>query len=205
MSQDSQALFHLPERTLLIILSGMSGVGKDAVLHKLRESSRHLEFIVTVTSRPKRAGEKDGVHYCFVSQEEFQKLIDHGELLEHASVYGNWYGVPRSSVMEALGKKKDTVIKVDVQGAATIKKIMPDAVAIFLAPPSMDELVHRLEQRHTESARELDLRLNTAREELTQLGIFDYVVLNPRGGIGRAVIDIETIITAEKCRIVPES
>ena len=203
MSREGHSLFYPSAKPLLVVLSGLSGVGKDAVLTRLRESSQPLEFIVTVTTRPQRANEKDGVHYRFTSESKFQELIAQNEMLEWANVYGNWYGVPREPVRQALDKNKDVIIKVDVQGAATIKKILPQAVFIFLAPPSMEEIVLRLEHRRTESPSDLALRIKTAGEELEKLSLFDYIVFNPQGQIDRAVADIEAIITAEICRVTP--
>lgn len=188
---------------LLIILSGQSGVGKDSVLDRLKESGLPLEHIVTVTTRPRRPNEKDGVHYTFVSDAQFQEMIDGNRLLEWAKVYGNWYGPPRDRVKKALENGKDVLLKVDVQGAATIKKIVPQAVFIFLAAPSMEDLEKRLRQRRTESAADLELRLNTAREELKQLPMFDYLVFNRAGELDRAVEEIKSVITAEKCRVKP--
>ena len=128
-------------------------------------------------------------------------MISGNELLEWANVYGNWYGVPKKPVKQALDKGQDTIIKIDIQGAATIKKILPQAVFIFLTPPSMEEVITRLKQRHTESAFDLALRIETAEEEIKQLPLFDYVVVNKQDEIDRAVADIEAIITAEKCRV----
>jgi len=203
MSHEGYSPLHPPAKSLLIVLSGLSGVGKDAVLTRLRESSYPLEFILTVTTRTRRSNEKDGVHYRFVSGNKFQKMIDHHELLEWANVYGNWYGVPKEPVKRALDKGKDVIVKVDVQGATTIKKILPQAVFIFLAPPSMEELVARLKQRRTESPSDLELRIKTAEEELEQLPLFDYIVFNRQDEIDRAAADIEAIIAAEKCRVTP--
>jgi guanylate kinase len=203
MSHEGHSPPHPPAKSLLIVLSGLSGTGKDAVLTGLRESNYPLEFIVTVTTRTKRPNERDGVHYHFVSESRFQELIDRNELLEWANVYGNWYGVPREPVRQALGRKKDVIVKVDVQGAANIKKILPQAVFIFLAPPSMEELALRLKQRRTESPSDLDLRIKTAEEELEKLSLFDYMVINRQGEVDRAVADIKAIITAEKCRVIP--
>jgi guanylate kinase len=188
---------------LLIVLSGLSGVGKDTVLNRLRQSEHPLEFIITLTTRSLRPGERDGIHYHFVKESEFKEMIDAGKLLEYASVYGHYYGVPLDPLRQALGNEKDSVIKVDVQGAATIKKIVPEAVFIFLAASSMEELSSRLQQRSTESPSDLNLRLETAAAELEKLPLFDYIVLNRRGEVNRAVADIEAIITAEKCRVVP--
>ena len=140
----SQALLNLPAKPLLIVLSGPSGVGKDAVLDGLKKTGYPLEYITTVTTRSQRAKERNDVDYHFVSTEKFQEMTKHEELLEWAKVYGNWYGIPRQPVKQALDQGRDTVVKVDVQGAATIKKILPQAVFIFLVPPSIEELAERL-------------------------------------------------------------
>ena len=203
MSHEGLSPLSPPAKSLLIVLSGLSGAGKDVVLNRLRKSSYPLEFILTVTTRVRRPNERDGVHYRFISRDKFQELIDRHELLEWASVYGNWYGVPKEPVRQALDKGKDVIVKVDVQGAATIKKILPQAVFIFLTPPSMEELVLRLKQRRTESPSDLDLRIKTAEEELKRLPLFDYIVVNRQGEIDRAAADIEAIIAAEKCRVAP--
>lgn len=195
---------NLPDsKPLLIVLSGQSGVGKDAVLDGLRKSHHQLEFIVTNTTRAPRPNEREGTHYHFVSRDSFQELIDGDKLLEYAEVYGNWYGVPRQPVRRAFDEGKDVIVRVDVQGAATIKKIVPQAVFIFLAVPSLGELAERLKGRKTETPADLELRLETARKEMEQLSIFDYVVVNRPGEIKRAVEEVEAIITAEKCRIPP--
>jgi len=205
MSRESQTPINLPTRPLFIVLSGPSGVGKDAVLSRMRERelSYPLKYITTVTTRPQRASERDNIDYHFISTGNFQKMIEHNELLEWAIVYGNWYGVPKKPVKQALDKGQDIIVKVDIQGAATIKKILPQAVFIFLMPPSIEELMLRLKQRHTESPFDLTLRTKTAEEELKQLPLFDYVVFSRRNEIDRAVSDIAAIITAEKCRVTP--
>jgi len=199
----SQPPFNLPIRPLLIVLSGPSGAGKDAVLRRMKKLGYSLEYITTVTTRPRRVKEKNDIDYHFVSTERFQEMIAHNELLEWANVYGNWYGVPYQPVKQALDKRQDVILKVDIQGAATIKKILPQAVFVFLVPPSMEELATRLKQRHTESAFDLALRMKTAEEELKQLHLFDYVVVNKQGEIDLAVSDIKAIITAEKRRVNP--
>jgi guanylate kinase len=191
------------EKPLLIVLSGLSGAGKDAVLAGLRETDLPLEFIVTMTTRSRRAVEKDGVHYRFVSEKEFRQLLERGEMLESAQVYGNWYGVPKDPVRQALEKGKDIVVKVDVQGAATIKKILPQAVFIFLVPPSIEDLVERLNRRCTETPEEMEMRIKSAGEELKQMSLFDYIVVNRQGEIAHAIADIKAIITAEKCKVKP--
>jgi len=202
-SSEQPSPLNTPPNPLLIVVSGLSGVGKDTVLSRLRQSGHPLEFIVTVTTRPQRPNERDGIHYRFVSDAVFREMIDAGRLLEYASVYGYYYGVPADPVRKALGNERDVVIKVDVQGAATIKKIVPEGVFIFLAASSMEELESRLRQRSTESESDLALRLETAAAELKQLPLFDYIVVNRRGEVNRAVDDIDAIITAEKCRVIP--
>jgi len=199
----SQLVLNLPKRPLLIVLSGSSGAGKDAVLARLKESNYPLKYITTLTTRPRRAKERDNIDYHFVSTEKFQEMIENNKLLEWANVYGNWYGVPKEAVKQALDQGHDTIVKVDIQGAATIKKILPQAILIFLAPPSMDELLTRLKQRHTESPSDLNLRLKTAEEEIKQLPLFDYIVVNKWDEIDLAVSEIKAIITAEKCRVNP--
>jgi len=199
----SQAPYNPLSSPLLIVLSGPSGVGKDAVLARMRALGYSLEYITTITTRQQRTKERNKVDYHFVSTEQFQEMITRNELLEWANVYGNWYGVPKQPVKQALGRGQDTIVKVDVQGASTIKKILPQAVFIFLTPSSTEELIARLKQRHTESSFNLALRIETAEEEIKQLPLFDYMVINRQGEIDLAVSDIASIITAEKCRVTP--
>jgi len=188
---------------LLIVLSGPSGVGKDALLKKMKEQKYSFHYVVTVTSRPRRKGERDGVDYHFISQQEFQQMIDNGELLEWANVYGNYYGVPRREISQALSKGMDVIVKVDVQGAATIKRILPQTVFIFLRPPSMEELEKRLRQRHSESARDLALRLRKAEEEMNSLPLFAHVLTSHQGKLDEVISQIQAIVTAEKRREKP--
>jgi guanylate kinase len=186
---------------LLIVLSGPSGAGKDAVLARLKEKALPLQFITTVTTRARRNSEKDGKDYRFVSVPEFQRMKEHQELLEYANVYGNWYGVPRQAVEQALGGKNDVMLKLDIQGAATVRKVMPQSILVFLAPVCRDDLALRLGGRQTESASDLELRLKTADLEMDKLPMFDYLVVNRQGKIDEVVEDIEAIIQAEKCRV----
>lgn len=138
-----------------------------------------------------------------MSAKKFQQMINAGELLEWAVVYGNRYGIPREPVRQALRRGQDVIVKIDVQGAATIKKNVPGAVLIFLVTSTLDELEKRLLKRRTESTEELELRLKTATKELNSLQMFDYVVVNRHGEVARAIEAINAIITAEKCRAVP--
>jgi guanylate kinase len=166
---------------LVIIISGPSGVGKDAILHRMRALGSPFEYVTTVTTRRRRANEKHMVDYHFISEDEFQKLLRSGGLLEHANVYGNWYGVPREPVKQALARGKDVILKVDVQGAANIKKILPEALFIFIEPPSLEELA----------------------DEMQQVCNFDYVVTNHCNKIDAAIGNIRAIVAAEKCRANP--
>ena len=188
---------------LLVILSGPSGAGKDTVLDGLRTLNRPWYFVVTATTRPSRSSERDGLDYIFLEGQTFQEMVENGEFLEYAEVYGNWYGVPRQQVRQAIGNGLDTILKVDVQGAATIKRLAPEAVFIFLTTESMEELQQRLELRATESAASLELRGHTASQEMERLTDFDYRVVNRDGYLDEAVACIDAIILAEKCRVPP--
>ena len=189
---------------ILIVLSGPSGVGKDAVLSRMKEHGLPLHFVVTATTRPQRNNETDGKDYIFLSQSRFQEMIRSQDMLEWAEVYGNFYGVPKSQTISELEKGQDVIIKVDVQGANTIRNIFPQAVFIFLAPPDLDELAERLKNRMSESRKALKIRLATASKEMDEMPKFDYVVTNYRNHIDKAVLDIESIIASEKSRIPPK-
>ena len=188
---------------LLIILSGPSGVGKDAVLTRMRLLDRPFHLTVTVTTRPKRPMETDGVDYIFLSKREFGMMVAKDEFLEHAEVYGNHYGVPKHQVRDAMAAGMDVIIKADVQGAETIRALAPEALAIFLAPTDMAELEARLTARLTESPGALVLRLKTAAAEMQEAQKFDYVVYNPDGRIDEAVVQIERLVKLEKDRVPP--
>jgi guanylate kinase len=199
----SHPVFKPLTRPLLFILSGPSGVGKDAVLARMKTSDYPIKYITTLTTRPRRANEKNDIDYHFISTDKFQEMINNNELLEWAEVYGNRYGVPKEPVKRSLDQGYDVMLKVDIQGVANIKKIVPQAITVFLMPSSVAELETRLKHRHTESAFDLSLRLRIAESEMRQLPSFDYVVVNQEGEINRAVADIKAIITAEKCRVKP--
>jgi len=186
---------------LLFVISGPSGVGKDAVLDGLRKQGGSVHFAVTATTRRKRRGETHGRDYHFVSRSDFEEMMAKDELLEWANVYGNSYGVPKRDVQDAWARGLDVVVKVDVQGAATIKRALPKAVFIFVAPPSMAELEERLRQRKTESLDALAVRFKAAKEEMKKVTLFDYVVVNREGQVALAVSEIEAIIAAERLRV----
>ena len=198
---NNDTTFGIEKKPLLIVLSGPSGVGKDAVLNQLKKSNLILKFVTTMTTRPRRPNEKENVDYNFVSREAFEQLLKNNELLEWAKVYDNWYGVAKETIREALQHGNDTIVKVDVQGAANYKKFAPEAVFIFLAPPSFEELAARLKQRYTETPTSLSTRLQACDSEMKQVSGFDYVVVNHRDQIESAVNEIKAIITAEKCRV----
>jgi guanylate kinase len=192
-----------PAPPLLIVLSGPSGVGKDAALNALKLLDRPWRFVVTATTRPKRPGEQDGIDYIFLETAAFLEMKEQDELLECAQVYGNWYGVPRSQVSQGLKDGKDVILKVDVQGADTVRRLAPEALFIFMVPGSFDELRDRLTQRMTEKPSEIDLRLNIAWSELGRVGEYDYRVVNRDDQLDQVVGEIDAIITAEKCRVGP--
>lgn len=164
---------------------------------------RPWHFVVTTTTRSPRPGEREGVDYNFLDMETFLRMKDRDQFLECAEVYGRWYGVPRSSVRQALKNGRDVILKIDVQGAATIRRLAPEALFIMLLPASHAELRRRLKERMSESAPDLELRLRTAQEELAEVGKFDYRVVNRDGGLDQAIADIDAIIAAEKCRVIP--
>ena len=193
----------LSAHPLFIVISGFSGVGKDATLDKMKKVGFPFHYVVTATTRPKRPGEKDGVDYHFLSEDKFRQMIKTNQFLEWAKVYGNYYGVPKREIEEALRQGQDTIVKVDVQGAATIKQILPDAVFIFLMAPSTEELANRLKQRHGLHSEDFDLRLSKAREEIESLPLFDYVVVSHTDDLDLTVTQINAIVTAEKCRLKP--
>ena len=184
----------------MVVISGPSGVGKDAVLERMKASNVPYHFAVTATARPKRDDEVDGVDYIFVEHDEFRRLIRNDELLEWAEVYGNPYGVPKAPVREALTRGQDVILKIDVQGADNIRRLVPGAVYVFLAPPDMTELEQRLTRRRTESTETLQVRLESAAKELEKAAKFDYVVVNRTGRLDEAVEEINSIIRRERAR-----
>ncbi|NLF51577.1 MAG: guanylate kinase [Leptolinea sp.] len=188
---------------LLIVISGPSGVGKDAVINEMKARMLPFHFVVTTTSRSPRPGEVEGVDYNFIDQEEFEKLITNNQLIEFALVYQDYKGIPRAQVQKALDSGKDVVMRLDVQGARRIRELCPEAVLIFLVPSDAKEWFYRLKDRKTETPESLKLRIETARNELEQLGLFDYVVVNANNRLQKAVDDIEAIIKVEHSRTNP--
>jgi guanylate kinase len=188
-------------RPLLVVISGPSGVGKDATIKRMKERGYPCHFVVTATTRAIRPGEVDGVDYHFVTDEAFAQLLANGELLEHAKVYGQHKGIPMFDVRQALESGHDAVLRVDVQGAASIRHMVPQAVTIFLTAESEDELIERLRRRRTEDEAQLHARITTARGELLRVNEFKYRVLNRECALDEAVEQVIAIMQAEKCRV----
>jgi guanylate kinase len=187
---------------LLVIVSGPSGVGKDTVIDTLRTRPREPDYhyVVTCTTRKPRTGEVPGVSYQFLTRAQFHQLREAGELLEANEVHGNWYGTPRREVAQALAEGHDVILKIDVQGAMVVKQRVPEALLVFLVPPSLEALFQRLRSRATETADELEIRQRNAAIELARQGDYDRVVVNETGQVERTAAEIEAIIEQEKRR-----
>lgn len=186
---------------LLVVISGPSGVGKDTVVQRMTEVSKPFHFIVTATTRAMRQGEQHGVDYFFYSKDEFARMIEEDELLEYAIVYNDFKGIPKQQVRDALASGVDVVMRLDVQGAATVRKLYPGVVSIFLTTQDEDELVRRLKARKSENPEDLNLRIATARQELKRVPEFDYVVVNREDRLDETVQMIIAIMVAEHCRV----
>jgi guanylate kinase len=197
---ESEFYPHHPE-PLLIVISGPSGVGKDTVIQRMKERNLPFHFVVTAATRSPRPNEVHGVDYFFVSHDEFAEMIEQGELLEYAIVYNDYKGIPKAQVRQALASGKDVVMRIDVQGADTIRSLCPDALLIFLTTQDEEEMVRRLCERKTETPEGLKLRIATARNELKRLDAFDYVVVNREFQLDETVDTILAIIQAEHHRI----
>ncbi|WP_074037296.1 guanylate kinase [Exiguobacterium profundum] len=199
MLEDGGLAVNFKERGLLIVLSGPSGVGKGTVCRALREEEdNNLQYSVSATTRKPREGEVEGVHYFFKSREEFERMIEQKELLEHAEFVGNYYGTPVEWVRETLESGQDVILEIEVQGAFQVKELLPEAVFLFLAPPSLQELRNRLIGRGTESEEVIKQRLLVAREEIELMDAYDYVVTNDE--VDKAIDRIKAIVTAEHCK-----
>jgi guanylate kinase len=191
-----------PANPMLVIISGPSGVGKDTIIEALQKRGHRPDYhyVVTCTTRGRRPGEVDGVSYNFVSAEEFAALRKAGELLEANQVHGNWYGTPRAGVRQALAGGRHAILKIDVQGARVVKGCVPEALLIFVVPPSLDTLVEHLKARRTESAEQLELRQRNAAIELARKDDYDYVVVNEEDRVDLTAKRIEEIIEQEERR-----
>lgn len=185
---------------ILVVVSGPSGVGKDSVIALMREMKQAFHFVVTATDRPPREAEVDGVDYVFLDRTGFERMIGEDDFFEHALVYGQHKGVPKSHARQALESGLDVVMRLDVQGAETVRHKVPGTVTIFIAPPSLDTLLTRLRRRAGDSAEQLSARLKTALGEMLRIGEFDYVVINWENRLDQTVADIVAIMRAEKLR-----
>ena len=183
----------------LIVLSGPSGVGKSTVIAELLSERKDIYFSVSFTTRQPRPGEVDGVNYNFVTRPEFERMIRDNELLEYAEYVGNYYGTSLKVIRDRLDQGQDVLLDIEVQGAATVKAKCPEAVLIFILPPSLEELAHRLQARSTDPEDVIVTRLKRAREECSEIGRYDYLVVND--SVIAAVSEIISILTAEGCRV----
>ncbi len=209
-TEKTQTIYGRGVNPLLVVISGTSGSGKDSVVKALIErmaaQQRPVHFVVTTTSRAMRENEVHGVDYCFVSPSEFKEMIANDELIEYALVYGQYKGVPKNQIfkaVEAMDSGADVVMRLDVQGAKAIRHMVPGALLIFMTTSSEQELVERLRRRSTESPEQLQIRLQTARDEMQQIAQFDYVIPNLDGKLDETVDTVLAIITAEKHRTHP--
>lgn len=191
---------YLSPPPVVAVLSGPSGVGKDSVIRRMSELGYAFEFVVTATDRPPRPGERHGIDYYFVTRSEFERLISENEFFEYALVYGQYKGVPKFQVREALKSGRDVIMRLDVQGAATIRRQVPQVLTVFLAPPSPDVLLSRLRRRGGDSEEQLQKRLDVALSEMRRIYEFDYVVVNYENKLDDAAHQVAAIMQAEKLR-----
>lgn len=186
---------------LLIVLSGPSGVGKDTVMNRLQHVVTDLYFAVTATTRAPRPGEIDGRSYYFLTKEQYDDLLQRDELLAPARVHGNWYGAPLRPILAMLESGRDVLLKIDVQGALSLRRRIPQAVYLFLAPPSMEHLMERLDARRTESPEDQAQRVQDAVFEMAQVSNYDYCVVNHDDDLDGTVANVACVITAERLRV----
>lgn len=183
----------------LFVISGPSGAGKGTICKEVLDMKRNIKLSVSMTTRNPREGETDKIHYYFVGRNDFDRLIEEDGFLEYASVYGNYYGTPRRQVTEWLEQGIDVILEIDVQGALQVKKSYPEGVFIFILPPSIEELEHRIIIRGSESEETMSVRLGAALDEITLIDKYDYRVINEN--LQDAVEYVKAIITAEQCRL----
>jgi guanylate kinase len=200
VSQQNSGAMKPQKQGLLFVLSAPSGTGKDSVINALKEQGADFYVVASVTTRPPRPDESEGNPYHFISEERFKQLVDEDELLEYANVHGNWYGQPRKAIRENLKAGRDVLLKIDVQGAATVRSKVPQAIFIFLVPGSLDELAERLTQRDTETPEERARRLADARKEMEQRYQYDYLIVNRQNCLQEAVEQLRAIMLAEHAR-----
>ena len=191
------------QQPLIIVISGPSGAGKDSAITLMKKRSPDFHFVVTVNTRPPRPDEVYGVDYFFVTCDEFERMVERDEFLEHSKVYDDYKGIPKVQVEQALASGKDVVMRIDVQGAATIHSLFPEAVLIFITSPDQEETINRLRARKTETIDKMELRISTSIEELNRLNEFEYVVINHDFHLVDTVDTILAIVRAEHHRVKP--
>lgn len=200
--KEVELLYQRPNYPKLIVISGPSGVGKDTIARGLiSKNPDNFYFVVTATTRPPREGEVHGYDYFFLSSDEFAVMIEENDLLEYAVVYNDYKGIPKQQIRDALDSGRDVIMRVDVQGAATIRKLIPNAISIFLMSESEAELERRLRDRHSETDEGLNLRIATARQEMKRMAEFDYCVVNSEGAQEESIEQIMSIMKAAHCRV----
>jgi guanylate kinase len=195
-----------PASGLVFVLSGPSGVGKSTLIERLKQDQFPITYCVTATTRPRRQGEEHGVHYYFLTESEYDALLEKEQFLEHAVVHNLYrYGIPLHGIRDGLRRGQDVMLAPDVQGASTVRWKQPNAITIFLRPLSLDELVPRLAARGTETPEERRIRLGTAEREMQRMSEYDYVIVNQRDRLDQAVGDLKAIIIAERLRVCPRT
>ena len=191
----------MSNKGLLFVFSGPSGVGKGTIMKEFTSKYPEENFIsVSATTRKPRPGEEHGVHYYFMNQDEFTELVENGGMLEYANFSGNYYGTPKGPVYKTLEEGKNVFLEIEVQGAAKVKQICPEAIFIFVMPPNMDELARRLTDRNTEDQKTIELRLSNAKREIEQAKNYDYIIVN--NTIEEAVNELTAIVSSSKCAYV---